>query len=418
VDQKTIGAWVVHHTNKLEQSVGPHSYDSILTAGKAGILLSALSATNLNRLSRPKVDALARAANINRLELPALLQMLSDKGLIRADDTTIDILGVTTPTVLQRTSEIFNELGPTSLENASIGLAELSSTAPVEEKEAAEWASDTFKLGRAETVELFESAQQIGFVDYESLDDTHKLYFNGNLFRRGNAEKVVRVLATLNDSERRTVSEVEEILKKRGCITQGEIEKILGKSLLSKLNAISMYDISTVRNEKEEVGYVTRPAAFNKYGDGMADDALDLAKALVSSLTYGMTRRPSSEGRVDYVRALLAKLIRGEWVGSATAIGQDYRALEFRGVVEIRAGFRGYGFDMRLRKREIGEMALAVIASGDVSEASLPNFGGIAVKSFTGPETNRSNRRQRQRIESKKATANIIIALRTGGISR
>jgi hypothetical protein len=110
VDEKTIGAWVVHHTNKLEQSVGPHSYDSILTAGKAGILLSALSATDLNRLSRPKVDALARAANINRLELPALLQMLSHKGLVRVGDATMDILGVTTPTVLQRTSEIFNEL--------------------------------------------------------------------------------------------------------------------------------------------------------------------------------------------------------------------------------------------------------------------------------------------------------------------
>jgi hypothetical protein len=138
----------------------------------------------------------------------------------------------------------------------------------------------------------------------------------------------------------------------------------------------------------------------------------------VSSLTYGMTRRPSSEGHIDYIKLLLNKLVRGQWIGSATAIGQDYRALEVRGVVQLRAGKDGYGYDMKLLKKEVGEIALDVVQQGDASQRSLPSFGGLAVTRFEGPERNRSIRRKSQQVESKKATLDIIMALRTGGIAK
>lgn len=73
---------------------------------------------------------------------------------------------------------------------------------------------------------------------------------------------------------------------------------------------------------------------------------------------------------------------------------------------------------MRLLKTEVGEMALGVIQSGDVSETSLPNFGGVAVTRFTGPEQNRQERRKKQRVDSKRATGDIVKALRTGGMLR
>jgi hypothetical protein len=200
-------------------------------------------------------------------------------------------------------------------------------------------------------------------------------------------------------------------------LTHEQVEKVLGVPLLEKLNAIAMYDISVVSNDREDVGYVTRPAAFDKYGNSLADDALDLAKAMVASLTYGMTRRRASEGRITTIVRLLKALIRGEWIGAASAIGQDYRALEMRRVVETKPGER-YGAYMRLLKREVGEMALAVIQSGDTSEKSLPNFSGLCVTSYSGPEANREVRRKKQRIDSKRATADIITTLRTGGTIR
>jgi hypothetical protein len=40
MDPKTKGAWLVHHTHKLEQVTGVHEFDNIYAAGKAAILLS------------------------------------------------------------------------------------------------------------------------------------------------------------------------------------------------------------------------------------------------------------------------------------------------------------------------------------------------------------------------------------------
>jgi len=127
LDPKTTGAWLVHHTNKLQQISGANSYDNILVAGKAGILLSALSASEDVSLPRARVGALASAANINKLELEQLLKLLSEHRLINLGSEGVDVLGVTSSTVLTRTSEIFERLEPAPIEQAALGLSELAS---------------------------------------------------------------------------------------------------------------------------------------------------------------------------------------------------------------------------------------------------------------------------------------------------
>jgi hypothetical protein len=159
-----------------------------------------------------------REANVNKLELEPLLNALAERRLINRGQSGIDVLGVTTPTVLKRSADIFNDLEPTPAENASIALAELSSQAPVDGRTVRPWLSDTFKLSTAQTSELLESSEQIGFVDYEDVSE-HRLYFNGHLFRRDEAGKVARVLGSLRESERRVVTEVDELLKAKGCLT-------------------------------------------------------------------------------------------------------------------------------------------------------------------------------------------------------
>ncbi|MBT5457035.1 MAG: hypothetical protein HOK82_10535, partial [Rhodospirillaceae bacterium] len=212
-----------------------------------------------------------------------------------------------------------------------------------------------------------------------------------------------------------------EMLLAAGCLELAVIEKILGDQLFAKLNAIGFYDINLLHNDMENVAFVTRPAAFNKYGDAFIDDALDLAKALVSSLTYGMTKSSHARGKITMIEALLDQLIVGNWIGPVDAIGQDYRALELKGVVSIRHGKKGNrsGPLMRLLKREVGELAKQVIESGDASaQQVLHTLPGATVTSYTGPEKNRAFRRGQQRtsIDSKKATRDILMTLRTGGI--
>jgi len=415
LDEKTTGAWLVHHTRKLEQVSNPQAFNKILIAGKAGTLLSALSASTQSSLSRKQVEALAQAANINTyFELPKLLDLLQARKLIDISSSGVDVLGVTTPSILERTSDVFDDLEPGSEERAPLLLAEVASRQPVKQKRSAQLLSDTYKLSSGQTADLLEHAEKIGFVDYEESDSGDKTYFNGNLFRRGDLQKIQTVLDSLTSDDRKFVGEVEEKLRNAGCMLLDDVIKILSKPLFSKLNAVSMYDISIVSNDKENVAFVTRPAAFAKYGNPLVEDALDLAKAFVSSLTYGMKRSSHARGRIRMIERLLIKLINGYWVGPVDAIGQDYRALEMKRVVEVRASDQG-GYEMRLLKREVGELALNVIKSGDASEMSLLILPGATVTGYKGPEANREVRRKKQTPQSKRATLDIIRALRTGG---
>ncbi len=125
-----------------------------------------------------------------------------------------------------------------------------------------------------------------------------------------------------------------------------------------------------------------------------------------------MTRRSPGTGRITMIKLLLRKLINGQPVGPATAIGQDYRVLEVRRVVELQHS-HGDQYYMRLLKREIGELAYEVISLGEAAESSLI-LRGAAVSRYTRPEETRSAMRKTQNRESRRATADILTALRTG----
>ena len=55
-----------------------------------------------------------------------------------------------------------------------------------------------------------------------------------------------------------------------------------------------------------------------------------------------------------------------------------------------------------------------VIKAGDASDAVL-NLPGATVTGYVGPEANREGGRRKQTVASKKATRDIVMALRTGG---
>jgi hypothetical protein len=115
--------------------------------------------------------------------------------------------------------------------------------------------------------------------------------------------------------------------------------------------------------------------------------------------------------------ALMQALVDGRWIGPVTAIGQDYKVLEMKGVVKVRPGKTGWGYEMKLLKKEVGEIALKVISGGDASDLSVLKFPAASVSTYAGPEVNREARRKVQKVSNKKETRDIIMALRTGGMS-
>ena len=418
MDKKTKGSWLIHHTNKLQGVTNQTGYEKTFLAGKAGILLSAISSNNQVTVNNDRLTVLAKAANINTtFELPKLIEVLQQQQLIDTAGGGIAVLGVTTAKTLQHTSDIFDALAPGSAEVATIALAELASLEPVLAGHVAIELADSYQLGKAEIGQLMSDAEQIGFVDAEKLSPGETLLFNGNLFRRETTRKIKAVLDSLTSAEQSKLNELTETLKKQACVDTDFASKLLGEPLFQKVTAIGLFDISVVSNSTEDVGFLTLPSAFSKYSNSMVDDAFDLAKAFVSSVTYGMTKSSYARGQIQMVDALLSALVRGESVGPVNAIAQDYKVLELKGVVEVKTGTKKgrTGPMLRLLKTEVGELALQAIRQGDVSEHSLSSLPTAAVTTFSGPEHNREKVRRAQTKVSPKATNDMLSILRTGG---
>ncbi|MNJ47225.1 hypothetical protein D3C77_423770 [compost metagenome] len=278
--------------------------------------------------------------------------------------------------------------------------------------------SDTYQLQTQEGQQLLFESDQIGFVDSEIYGANERILFNGNLFRRDSTKKIKTVLDSLSQAEQIALNEFTDLLKKRACIDVDTAQQMLGKALFEKTSSIGLFDISIVSNNSSNTGFVTLPSAFSKYSNSMVDDAFDLAKAFLSSITYGISKSSHARGQIRMVDALLSALVRGESVGPVPAISQDYRILELKGVVAVAIGSKNgrTGPMLTLLKREIGELALQAIRQGDVSEHSLSSLPTAAITSFKGPEENRYKIRRNQMKTSPKVTNDMLSALRTGGV--
>ena len=406
--KRTKGAWIIHHTNKLKQ-VESSDFDDIDFAGKAGKLLSGLAASHEESdLNKEKVLAIAKGAGINKAELPTLLKRLEHEHLIEQSSTgTVVSLGVTSSAVLEHTASIFNSSSPSVSQNAALTLSEQISSAPISEKKMAEYISDIHKLSSKEAGEIIQISEDIGFIDSEIVDDK-KLLFNGNLFKSDSLQKATKILDTLTTKEVRSLQEIDQEIKNLGCIPFDRAIKIAGQTLLEKVQSIGMYEFNKVSNENDTKLFITKPDSFSKFGNPFEEDALDLAKAFVASLSYGINYSSSMRGRIDYLEQLLRALIAGRTVGPAPAIGQDYKYLEIKRVVKIISNGNGY-FSMRLLKKEVGELALQVMKKGDATESTLLSTTSN-ISSYDGPEKLRGQTRKKRQVKHSDKEIGVMIS--------
>lgn len=415
--KKDKGAWIIHHAKKI-QTTTSQDFDSISFAGKCGHLLSAISGSQQEQLSNKKLEALAKANYISpRTELPVIINELERQRLVSKGKGGIEILGLTGQTILEYTSTIFDESSKEPHEEAVIEVSEMVSERPLTFSYANEYVSDSFHLSKKDAQDTLLMGNGLGFFDSEPLSKEDKVLFNGNLFRRKDAKKVNIVLNSMPESERKLLIELNAKLEESGCMPLGTVKNILTTPLFDKLHSIGMFDVNVVGNENGRSFFVTRPAAFSKFTDSIADDALDLAKALVASLTYGMTVSSYYRGRIQQISLLMEKLIRGGEVGPATAIGNDYQALEYKGVVQIKAHDNGR-FSMRLLKPEVGKLALSVIKHGDITAEAIANLPGAKVTEYIHPESTREFIRKNCTEAVKIQARNLIEDIRMGGLSQ
>ncbi|MEL6857416.1 MAG: hypothetical protein AAFO74_03455 [Pseudomonadota bacterium] len=410
------GAWIIHHGRKVSGVTGGAAhYSAIDTAAKAAALLARMSASEQAVIPKKQVEALARVGGLNpKTELSYCLQQLQQQAVISVGESgDVEVLGVTSHSALGHASDLFERSDPNAYERASIELGEIASREPTLETDAAEYISDICELTADDTAEFLNQARSFGFVDHEGHNED-RLLFNGNMFRKNSIQKTKKVLDSLSSEDATRLTDFSAKLNEAGALPQEEAEQILGKSLMSKLRAAAVFDESVVANSSGEFTFVTAPGAFHKFISPIEDDAFDQAKALVAALKYGMSISSETRGRIMAVSALLNKLLQGREVGPAPAIGQDYRALEMEGVVQIRN--QGRYCYMRLRKMDVGQIALKVLTEGDASPVVLDKLPGAAVNRIDAPEQLRFDFRQKKQSEmSKKQTEELLRAMRSGG---
>lgn len=417
MEKRTEGAWLINHTKKLQEVQGNTDFEDIELAGKCGIFLSNLAASDeQSSLNADRVTAIAKVSEVKKTEIETIKNKLAEAHLIElGKNGSLSVLGITTASVLNHTADIFSNGNPSNFEKAALDLSENVSDLPKSDKELGEYISDTHQLTRSQTSDLIGQSEEAGFIDFEVIDESKKLYFNGNLFRRDILKKTDAVLSSLTNEEVRKVAEVDTLLTTTGCITLEKTKSILGDQLLSKLQSIGMYDFNDVSNVKETKTLVTKPSAFSKYGNPFEDDALDLAKAFVSSLYYGINFSTRGRGKITMLTVLMRRLVDGYEVGPATAIGQDYQMLELKRVIQLRKEPNTTMFHMKLLKRDIGLLALQVLEKGDATEQTVvgANIYTGAVTDYVGPENNRFKGRRKQSEASKKSVANILRTFRS-----
>ena len=414
-DKETKGAWIIHHGRKLAFDInGAAEFCAIDEAAKAATLLTKLGQEQTDRVSMSEVSAIARASGLNpRHELNGLLDTLSRKRLVEKVGDEIVVLGVTPTGALGHAVDVFSDAQPSAYEHASLNLAEMASQSPIRRSQIAERIGDEHRLTRIDVDGFLDRAEAIGFVDKEIDGDDH-LLFNGNLFRRDSVLKSQKVLSSLSEIEQSLVMEVAERLRDSGCLMFTEVEQMLSVELLEKLVAAGVYDLNTVANETGHHVYITSPSAFHKFVDPLVDDCFDMAKSLVAALTFGMTRRSPTHGRIRLLPILLARLVAGGEVGPATAIGNDYRALEASRVVKLRPSATEQNrFYMKLLKKRVGELALEVLTAGDADSAAI-SFPSAPMERYIGPEESRVAVRRKQSSVSKRTTLDILEAARGG----
>lgn len=408
---------MINHTKKLLDVRDTNDFEDIELAGKCGVFLSNLAASDeQSDLNADKVNAIAKVSNIKKTEIETIKTKLEEARLVETGrNGSISVLGITTSTVLIHTADIFSNCNPTNYQKAALELSENVSDLPKGEKILVEYISDTYKLSKNESNDLFLQSEDIGFVDYEKLDDNSKFYFNGNLFRREGVAKTNAVLSSLSDVDTRKIVDLDQLLTAQGCLTLEKAKSVLGEQLLSKLQSIGMYDFNEVSNANETKTFVTKPSAFSKYGNPFEEDALDLAKAFVASLYYGMNFSAPGRGKITMLKALLRRLVNGYEVGPATAIGEDYKLLELKRVIQLRRESNSTRYYMRLLKKDIGALAMQVLEFGDTTEQTVVGssiYSG-SVTNYVGPEHKRYVNRKKQNTQSKKSVAELLRTFRS-----
>lgn len=224
-----------------------------------------------------------------------------------------------------------------------------------------------------------------------------------------------------NSEERNDVNFVmEQVKQSQGFLADNLTDKI-NPNIISMMEGVGLLDGITVNSDFGKAVFYTTPQLIGP-GIGswkISTDVFNHAKLLLSSLRYGEYKSVSSRGAIytsSKMMNIVNKLLRGEWVGPCTAIGEDYKLLELDGVISVQP-YNGM-YKMKLRQFEVGRLVKQMLEYNMVVNDSVNEidvFNNLPT-GYIAPEERRKVIQADRTVPVKNIQEKFIASIRTGGI--
>jgi hypothetical protein len=268
------------------------------------------------------------------------------------------------------------------------------------------------------TLRLEKDLGLVGVDDSPALNEP--ILFNEHAF----IEKPSRIAAALNSldpQDRQCVVDIQTSVEGKGCVSYDDLVKQFPQNILRLMEGLGLLDRQEVISPFGNALFATLPQTLGVYGQksgiGLGIDCFHHAKMLLCCLRYGTARSVYGRGRIQNPIDILNSLLRGNWVGPCTAIGEDYQVLEREGVISTRKAREkpGQQFYMRLRKREVGELAKQVFLYGrgytDTGIFVVPDSSPS--QGYVNPQDKRAEMMAQPVGPIEELRARLLVAVRT-----
>ncbi len=437
MDDVTKGTWLINsykHLLAIRQDAPELSqFEATDAAGRSGALLARLVADASEVVPADKVKAFARQSGIRPAELQAHLQYLKNAEKIdfvvarSSGALEVEVYCFSTQDAITTTAAIYDDLGPSEYEKASLVTLDETFLLPRSDHELIEnLTSAGYSEEVAEaTLSLQESLELVKVSRERELN--RPVFYNEHAFS-GDPQIIVRALSSLKSPERQEVEDIQRLVDSNPAYPLDELEAVHSPTILRMMEGIGLLDGTPVKSEHGEAVFVTGPQLKGIAIDvqPLSVDVFHKAKVLLSCLRFGQLKSESGRGKItteDKMLNIVNKLLRGDWVGPCTAIGQDYQVLEIDGVIETRRATHGwYGtqsmYEMRLRQREVGVLVRQMLTYQRVLSDPQVDSSRLLfqepVLSYTIPEMRRREIVAKQTKPVKEIRDRLLQALRTG----
>ncbi len=426
MDKITKGVWVINtvkHTSKVRtDTLELNNLAVTEKAGKCGMLLGKLITDKDEIITGEKLDVFARQSGISSDGIDSCIKTLNKFGQVDYKEdalgriSEVEIYCFSKDSALNTVSDIFEAYEPKSIERANLYTLEATFELPKTREEIISEIAGIEGISENDIKNIITLQDTFSLIKKDIVYN-QDIYFNEYAFS-DNAAKVKKAMSGLDSSIKNNITEImNKITESQGYLSSN-ISDEYGSEIISMMEGVGLLDGIAVQSEFGDAIFYNTPQIIGIGNMSLASDVFHSAKLLLSSLRYGELKSISSRGAIHTKSKLINiinKLLRGEWVGPCTAIGQDYQLLEKIGVIQVKP-INGM-YQMKLRQIEVGQLVKQMLDHGRIIDEDINSYNIFSKMpaSYMTPEERRQRILANKPKPVKDLQDKIIESLRTGG---